>query len=48
MIQEMTEIYDRSEQLWTNIEEDDKLKELENKKERVNTAMQELKQRKKK
>jgi len=39
MMQEMTEIYDRSEQLWTNIEEDDKLKELENKKERVNTAM---------
>jgi hypothetical protein len=45
-IQEITELYNKSAQLWTNLQEDEKLQELEQKEEGVNTAVQELKQKK--
>jgi plasmid maintenance system antidote protein VapI len=47
MIQEITELYNKSMQLWTNLQEDEKLQELDKKEEGVNTAVQELKQRQK-
>jgi plasmid maintenance system antidote protein VapI len=46
-IQEITKLYDRSMQLWTNLQEDEKLQQLEQKEEGVNTTVQELKKRKK-
>jgi plasmid maintenance system antidote protein VapI len=38
-IKEVTELYDRSVQLWTSLQEDEKLQELEQKEEGVNTIM---------
>jgi hypothetical protein len=47
IIQEITELYNKSAQLWTNLQEDGKLQELDQKEEGINTVMQELKQKKK-
>jgi hypothetical protein len=37
-IKEVTELYDKSAQLWTSLQEDEKLQALEQKEEGVNTT----------
>jgi hypothetical protein len=46
-IKDIAELYDKSAQLWTSLQEDEKLQALEQKEESINTTMQELKQKKK-
>jgi hypothetical protein len=46
-IQDITNLYNKSAQLWTKLQEDDKLQELDQKEEGVNTMLQELKQKQK-
>jgi hypothetical protein len=40
----VTKLFDRTAQLWTTLEEDDKVQQLDQQEEEINTAMQELKQ----
>jgi hypothetical protein len=41
---EVTELFDRTAQIWTTLEEDEKVQQLDQQEEKINTAMQELKQ----
>jgi plasmid maintenance system antidote protein VapI len=38
-VKEIVEIYDKSAQLWTSLQEDEKLQALEQKEESINTTM---------
>jgi exonuclease VII large subunit len=39
----VTKLFDRTAQLWTMLEEDDKVQQLDQQEDKINTAMQELK-----
>jgi hypothetical protein len=43
----VTQLFDKTVQLWTMLEEDDRIQQLDQQEEVINTAIQELKQRKK-
>jgi hypothetical protein len=43
--QKVTQLFDRTAQLWTTLEEDDRVQQLDQQEEEINTAIQELKQR---
>jgi plasmid maintenance system antidote protein VapI len=47
MIKEIIDLHNKSAHLWMNLQEDEKLQELEQKEEGVNIVLQDLKQRKK-
>jgi plasmid maintenance system antidote protein VapI len=44
-IQELTDLYEKSAQLWINLHKDGKLHEIEQKEEGINTTLQDLKQK---
>jgi plasmid maintenance system antidote protein VapI len=43
----VTKLFDRTVQLWMTLEEDDKVQQLDQQEEEINTAIQELKQEQK-
>jgi hypothetical protein len=45
VLHEIVELYNKSAQLWTNLQEDGKLREFDQKEEGINIVMQELKQK---
>jgi len=45
-VEKVTQLFDRTSQLWTMLEEDDKVQQLDQQEEVINTAIQEMKQRK--
>jgi plasmid maintenance system antidote protein VapI len=46
-VKDIADLYEKSVQLWKNLQEDEKLQTLEQKEERVNTSAHELKKKKK-
>jgi hypothetical protein len=44
--EKVTQLFDKTAQLWTMLEEDDRVQQLDQQEEVINTAIQELKQRK--
>ena len=46
-IKDIVELYDKSTQLWTSLQEDENLQALEHKEERINTTVYEMKQKQK-
>jgi hypothetical protein len=41
---EVAELFDRTAQIWTTLEEDEKVQQLDQQEEKINASMQELKQ----
>jgi hypothetical protein len=42
---EVTELFDKTVQIWTTLEEDEKVQQLDQQEEKINVAMQQLKQK---
>jgi hypothetical protein len=46
-VKEITELYERTTQIWTSLAEDERIQKLEQREEKLNVAVQDLKQRQK-
>jgi hypothetical protein len=47
-VKEVAELYNRTAQIWTSLKEDEKILKLEQREEKLNVVVQDLKKRKKK
>jgi hypothetical protein len=46
-IKEITKLYERTTQIWTSLGEDERIQQLDQREEKINSVVQDIKQRKK-